>query len=272
MTIDAGNDDLWPNLLPNTRLKLAFASDRDDPGGTFDIFKSNADGTLPINLTFTTQTPYNEIEPSWSPDGAKIAFASDQTGNWEIFIMNDDGSSLTQLTTQTASIDVAPAISPDGAKIAFVSDRDGDRALWEMGIAGGSQTKLVDSSGEDGALGPDPFGLGFGLSTPSWSPDGTKLAFSSDRSGNVDIYVYDYSAGTATAQSGASDSGYDEFSPFWLPGGDWIAFVADSDGDGDREIWKVDVTTGAKSKLAEIGDNVTPAGEPSKGQGLSLPW
>jgi Tol biopolymer transport system component len=63
--------------------------------------------------------------PAWSPDGRKIAFTSDRTGNFDIWVMDSDGGNQSQLTTHSAD-DGFPAWSPDGRKIAFESDRTGN--------------------------------------------------------------------------------------------------------------------------------------------------
>ena len=257
VTANATIDDIFPALVPNTRDKLAFASDRDT--GTFDIFVSEPDGTLPSNIT-PTQTASSEIQPSWTPDGAKITFASDQTGDWEIFIMNADGSGVTQLTSNT-SIDVAPAISPDGTKIAFVSNRDGDFEIFVMNINGTSVTQLTSNTDEDGAQGPNLFGLSFGISTPSWSPDGTQIAFTSDSDGpDWDIFIMDADGTNVIQLTSSSESDYD---PYWLPGGTEVAFVSDRDGGGIPQIFKINVTTKTVTQLTSSGAfDVTPASQP----------
>lgn len=67
--------------------------------------------------------------PSWSPDGGKIAFGSKRTGNWDVWVMDSDGSNQRQLTTHEAK-DMAPCWSPDGKKIVFVSNRTGSWEVW----------------------------------------------------------------------------------------------------------------------------------------------
>jgi Tol biopolymer transport system component/chitodextrinase len=266
---DNGDEDLWPALLYNTRLKLAFASDR-RAGTDFDIFKSEVDGTLPTNLT-PSQTASEQIEPSWNNDGSEITYASDQSGDWEIWTMNNDGSGKENLSSQTSSAELAPVFSPDGTKIAYVSDsgHTGDTSLWTMDSDGSNQTEIYDSSGDcDGSCGHNPSGIslpsGFGASTPSWSPDGTKIAFTSNKDGDLDIYVVDSDGSnlkSITPETGLND--YDNFDPFWLPNGDEIAFVVE-DG-GSYEIWKVDVSDldnpGGVTLLTDLGDNLSPSDE-----------
>ena len=104
----------------------------------------------------------------------KIAFQSYRDGNFEIYIMNADGSEPTRLTNDSAD-DVMPSWSPDGKKIAFQSTRDGNFEVYIMNADGSKQTRLTNNPAFD--------------CMPSWSPDGKKIAFSSERDGHTDLYV-----------------------------------------------------------------------------------
>ncbi|WP_298815282.1 TolB family protein [Chloroflexus sp.] len=77
-----------------------------------------------------------------SPDGRTIAFASDRNGNWEIYVMNVDGSNLRQLTNNVA-VDDAPTWSPDGSQLAFASNRDGDFEIYILNVSDGSIAQQV---------------------------------------------------------------------------------------------------------------------------------
>src|SRR2546422_583991 len=94
----------------------------------------------------------------------KIAFVSDRDGNFEIYVMDADGSNQTRLTNNPAR-DGEPAWSPDGAKIVFVSQRDGNEEIYVMN-ADGSDLRLL-------AQAPD----GEFDYSPAWSPDGAKILF-----------------------------------------------------------------------------------------------
>ncbi len=77
-----------------------------------------------------------------SPDGKHITFASDRDGNWEIYVMNSDGSNVRRLTNNPATDD-APTWSPDGRQLAFASDRDGDFEIYILNVNDGTVTTQV---------------------------------------------------------------------------------------------------------------------------------
>ena len=194
-----------------------------------------------------------------------IAFVSNRDGNDEIFVMNGDGSGLTNLTNNPAD-DQAPFWSPDGKQIAFQSYRDGNSEVYVMNTDGSNQTRLTNNPSNDAVDGWSLDGKQIlfhtdrdgnlevyvmnadgsgqinltnspaGDEIPDWSPDGTKIAFTSDREGNPEIYVMnaDGSNPTRLTNSPAVD-----LFPNWSPDGKKIAFYSDRDGNG--EIYAMDV-------------------------------
>ena len=147
-------------------------------------------------------------------ENGKITFVSNRaSGNYDIYVMNADGSEQTRLTTAPA-IDEDPNWSPDGTKIAFNSIRDGNREIYVMNADGSEQTRLTNSQGGDAGA--------------DWSPDGTKIVFASDRDGIAEIYVMnaDGSEQTRLTNNHAAD-----VVPAWSPDGTKIAFASNRDGD-----------------------------------------
>lgn len=119
--------------------------------------------------------------------------------------------------------------------IAFVSTRDGDYAIYEMNADGAAQHRLTDTDPDSSS----PAGLFFQVE-PAWSPDGTKIAFSSRRGGGFDIYVMN-AGGTETRRLTTTKE--DDSHPSWSPTGNRIAFTRDndiyliaSDGSSERRI------------------------------------
>jgi hypothetical protein len=97
--------------------------------------------TVPNSPTILTDTDLDSA-PDWSPDGTKIVFDSFRDGNYEIYVMDSDGSNETRITT-TAEQETSPVWSPDGKKIAFRGDDD----IWVMNADGTGATNLTNTPG-----------------------------------------------------------------------------------------------------------------------------
>jgi Tol biopolymer transport system component len=174
--------------------RIAFHSTRLTPAaGTDEIFTLNPDGTGLVRLTNSSAEDHN---PAWSPDGSRIVFASDRAmrgrGAMHLWAMNADGTGLTQLTF--GSGEDQPAWSPDGSLIAYAATTAGvPNALWVM-HADGSNAKLVLAG-----FAPAPNGwVEFHPGQPTWSPDSKRIAFSSDLSGQYQLYTIAATGGATT--------------------------------------------------------------------------
>ena len=173
--------DGFPSWSPD-RKRVAFVSTRG--GRDSDIYVMNADGTAVKRLT---RGRGQDLYPAWSPDGRTIAFSSDRAGGEpEIYVVGSDGKGLRRLTKTARYVqDVQPRFSPSGRYIVFASNRV---AYWNFEIYrmraadGGGLTRLTRwGSGKDGAPGDDVM--------PSYSPDGKRIAFVSDRQGGYGVWT-----------------------------------------------------------------------------------
>ena len=153
----------------------------------------------------------------------KIAFASDADGgqgNWDIYVMNPDGTGLTRLTSDP-SVASRPAWSPDGTKIAF-----------ERATSNGSDPEIYVMNA-DGSGFKDLTG-GAGGSKPAWSPDGTRIAFA--RGSEIYVMNADGSHVTQLTHSGEGVADY----PAWSPDGARIAFTSGIANQGALFIVNMD--------------------------------
>src|SRR3989304_5569543 len=105
---------------------------------------------------------------------SRIVFDSNRDGNFEISLMNADGTGAARLTDHPAN-DSQPTLSPDGSRITFASNREGNFQIYVMAVEGTNVTRLSNNRAAE--------------RSPSFSPDGTKIAFESDRDGSSSIYI-----------------------------------------------------------------------------------
>src|SRR5207253_4586269 len=135
---------------------LAFSSTRHSERA--DIYLQRVDGSSVIQLT---NDPADDVQPCFSPDGSKIAFASSRCGNWDLYVMDVDGKNVQQVTSGAAQ-DLHPTFSPDGNRLAYCSlTHSGQWEIWLLNL----------SSREKKSLGPGLF--------PTWCPrrDVERIAF-----------------------------------------------------------------------------------------------
>ncbi len=152
----------------------------------------------------------------------RIAFASDRDGNFEIYVMNADGTATTRLTENSEN-DSEPAWSPDGGRIAFTSHREGNWDVYVINADGSDQRRLTRNVAFDG--------------TPVWSPDGESIAFTSGRDGKQEVYLMD---ADGRNQRGLTKNPEEHDSyPVWSRDGRLIAYHSTPDEGVPREIYVV---------------------------------
>jgi len=222
---------------PNTGL-IAFTSAVEN--GNLDIYTMQPDGGALTNLT---NNPAHDINPYWSPDGSRIAFMSDRAGFMHLFIMNADGSDVTQVTNDQADHEFGGSNhspwSPDGNRLLFTERALGEEK-WTLGavdVDGQNKTPL--------SLVPTIYN-GF-----SWSPDGQHVAFIVIKQQNGPqerevgrIHVVDTNGGNLTDATNLVPTDEDlwNWSYSWSPDGQTIFFIADryyyENGNGKSTLYE----------------------------------
>ena len=190
------------------------------PQGQRALFAARGDVfTLPIERGPTrniTETPgAHEKWPAWSPDGSKIAYISDASGEEEIYVEPQDGSTPAErVTSGGKAMRYRPLWAPDNKRIAY-SDKDGKLSVVTL-----ADKRVVEIANE-------PRGT---ITDYAWSPRGNYLAFSMTRNEVTDpnrsIYIWSASDGQLRR---ATNTGFNEYNPAWDPEGNYLFYRSDRD-------------------------------------------
>lgn len=195
----------------------------------------------PINLT---QHPANDRRPCWSPDGKKIAFTSDRTGDEEIYIMDIETRKVERITYYSG-YDGHPAWCPKGGRIAFTSDRD----------AGSSDIYIIDLLTKEIVRRTDHMLAG----SLDWTPDGNKLAFCSGFGGKSAICLIDPYRDVLVSSPDECEVIVEQPPPGYVylqemsfsPDGTMVAFTSTKIVGGTRDVCTIDLSTGDFKNLTK---------------------
>ncbi len=268
--------------------RIAFVSSVNQ-GRNLDIFTMDIQSREQRRVTFSQNTGRQSLYPSWAPDGSRIVFASNFDGDYDLYTVDEKGNHRTPLT-DSGGDDVQPDWSPDGRKIVFASDQHRATAqVWSMDVKTGHQQILTESQfrtayprwSPDGTevayhsavvdeappsdvrqiwqVSADGTGLkslimdGDHNDNPAFSPDGKRIAFSSRRDDNLDIYIFDKDSlrTVRLTRDPSSDS-----QPSWSPDGKHLVFISKRTGNADIHRmnaeggWIVNLTHSESSEYA----------------------
>ena len=208
-------------LASHHKPQIVFGSTRD---GNPEIYVMDADGNNQIRLT---NHPMWDIQPSWSPDGGRIAFVSDRNGgNYQIYVMDSNGKNIRRLTD--GEYDWRPAWSPDGQWIAFHSRRGEEKAKIYVVTPDGTNLRRLAADIPSTDI------------EAAWSPNSQQIAFKSYREGRTgEIYVMDVDG---TNQQKLTHDAAVNGEPAWSPDGSKIVFEASLDEDTILAVMNSDGT------------------------------
>ncbi len=178
---------------------------------TADIYVKSVNGQA---VTQLTNDPAQDVMPSISPDGQRVAFSSNRAGSWDVFVVGIGGGQPVQITSEPTH-ELHPSWSPDGRSLVFcrLNPRSRQWELWVVDAANPTAARFI----------------GHGL-MPEWSPTGDVIAFQKPRERGERLYsiwTVDYFQGEARNPTEvASDPEVAYVSPTWSPDGTRLAFAA----------------------------------------------
>ncbi len=256
---------------------LLFASTRHRDNS--DIYVQKIGGTT---VTQLTNDPAKDIMPTFSPDGSQIAFASDRSGNWDIYLMDVSGGKATQITNSPTH-DLHPSFSPDGRKLVYCSygSKSGQWELVVIDVANPAQRQIIGNglfpqwspsgdrilfqrSREKGTRWFSVWTIDYvdgearrateiiaannaAAITPSWSPDGSHIAFSTvmnpdasagadgDKPVLADVWLV---ALDGSGRANLTNNKFANLQPVWAKTGA-IYFVSNRGKDSVENIWSI---------------------------------
>jgi dipeptidyl aminopeptidase/acylaminoacyl peptidase len=215
---EANERSVWPRWSPDAR-QLAFLRDR---GGDerFDVWLVDRNGEHERNLTNDPGVMHRDI--AWSPDGTKLAYTANVGGESFAVHVIDVTTGAKRALTDGARTDFQPQWSPDGALLVFWSRRENTRTnadLYVVAASGGEAARRLDTRG----------GVDGESTDPRWSPDGSRISFTTDTRGRHEVAIATYAEREIGRIERMTDSIHDEYGAVWRPDGRGLAYLHNED-------------------------------------------
>jgi TolB protein len=214
-----------------------------DEGGDSHLFAyqpEEAGGGQPLPLTRLTYGPWDDITPAISPDGQTVAFASNRSGYWDIYLLDLYTGDISRLT-DTLEYEGAPAWSPDNQWLIYEAYVNDNLEIW---------IQSIDTNGETLQLTNNP-AADF---SPAWSPDGRRIVFVSNRSGENEIWLADLDKSEEQRYENISQNPTNiDTHPAWSPDGNSLVWV--SEQDGMRQLFRVELPPSGETNLTSSAAN-----------------
>jgi dipeptidyl aminopeptidase/acylaminoacyl peptidase len=237
--------------FPGSAGRIAFVDYGTGP--TPVIATTEPDGTGLLRLTDSTDSPYGDLDPTWSPGGTLLAFSRlDAAGHGDIWLMAAEGTGQRAVIVSSAD-ERDPAWSPDGSKIVYSSHADGDWELYLLDLKSMVKRRLTANTWDD--------------RYPAWTPDGSRIGFGSTEVGGQ-MLVWMRPDGTDIINFfGGSGPGSNYWYQDWSPDGKRIAFEYNA-YVGKHAIYEGPLETGnhvliADASLFRSNPVYSPAADPS---------
>jgi len=281
------DDDITPNAVATEELdpssspatganSIAFVSNGEDADADrqidptlpdepeFNLWLMRPDGTQQVQLV---DLPGDQREPAFNPSGRLLAYASNQTGTYQIYTIEVSTGVIWQITT-TQGNKRHPTWSPDSNWIAFQCDRSGNWDIFKISSTGaGSEVPLAVSPNHE--------------TSPAWSPTSPYIAYQTTTGTVQRIFAMDGEGGNVTALS--TGGGYpdaDDIDPAWQPTGQSLVFSSSrvtgpGDTTNDFNIWRMsavgeavgaDATIVTLNVLDDAYDDTNPTWTPDLDQ------
>lgn len=247
--------DHWPRWSADGERIVFFSTRAPDGSDNADaeIYVMNPDGS---GQTALTDNAIQDQVPAWTRDGRIVWSQRSGPGQWDLWLMNDDGSNKEQLTSFNGA-ELWPSVAPQGNRIAFAGTQaDGRFHIFSIRADGSDVRQLTFSSLEDWA--------------PAWSPIGNDIVFTRETpapttSAGFDEDLFIIHADGSNLRQITSDPNRVELFPVWSPSGKSLLFPAITDWLGpnwDTLLTVYDLKTGVETTVGEPNIGGAPSWQP----------